>query len=102
MNAINFTKHIYWMLAIATIIRAILLLLDATFKIFQYGTWHTNFSVFILITAFFVTIAVEIGQKSRHPMTYNYLDSFFDILFGNLYFWIPMMLGNPVWHEWIR
>jgi hypothetical protein len=70
--------------------------------IMHWQTFELNLTIFIIAVWQIPTIKWEISQCREHPITYNKLDGFIDWLFGNLYAWMPLLVGNTVWHYFIK
>lgn len=58
--------------------------------------WQVDLTVMAMLVWALLTTVNELNQKDNHPATYDYKDGIGDMIFGNVYFWIPLLLGNPI------
>ena len=89
----GWTKHSIVALAVGIVARLLLMFFGLFFQKFEIGLTLTACAIWLLIT-----LSFEMSQKN-HNTFYSFTDGLMDMLFGNVYFWIPMLIGSPIWHE---
>ena len=67
----------------------------------RMGMWifgiETDMTIMAILVFAMLTIVWEMNQKNSHPISYNWLDGLVDLFAGNVAFWIPLLIANPIW-----